>query len=459
MSAHVFREYDIRGHAERELDDGFVERLGRALVEFLRPNGENRPPRVAVGRDCRLSGPRLFSALTAGLVAGGAEVLDVGVGPTPKLYFAVHHLDADGGVMITASHNAAEDNGMKIMRGRESFFGSALAELREVVLGPSLPPIPGGGVQAESVDDAYVARVVEGMTPNPGSLGVVVDAANGAAGPLGLRALNALGYRPVALFSEMDGRFPNHDPDPTVAKNLKQLVERVQRERAHVGLAWDGDGDRLGVVDGTGEIVWGDRLLALFARGVLERHPGAAVIGDVKCSQSLFDEVARRGGRPIMWKTGHSAIKTKLKAERAALAGEMSGHFFFADRYFGYDDGIYAALRLLEIIGKSGKSVLEELEDLPATFHTPELRVDCPDALKFEVVRRVLERLERRFRVNTLDGVRVTYDDGAWSLVRASQTGPLIVLRFEAPSAERLAAIRSEVEAVVDAARAESGAA
>ncbi|HTQ04268.1 MAG TPA: phosphomannomutase/phosphoglucomutase [Polyangiaceae bacterium] len=458
MSAHVFREYDIRGHAERDLDDGFVERVGRALAEFLRPDGVARPPRVAVGRDCRLSGPRLFGALTAGLVAGGAEVLDVGVGPTPKLYFAVHQLGADGGVMITASHNAAEDNGMKIMRGRDPFFGTALEELREVVLGPALPRVPGGSIRARSVDDGYVARVVEGMTPNAGTLGVVVDAGNGAAGPLGLRALNALGYRPVALFSEMDGRFPHHDPDPTVAKNLSHLIERVRAEQAHVGLAWDGDGDRLGVVDRTGEIVWGDRLLALFARDVLARSPGAAVIGDVKCSQSLFDEVTRRGGRAIMWKTGHSAIKTKMKAEGAALAGEMSGHFFFADRYFGYDDGIYAALRLLEILHRRGHSVLEELGDVPPSFHTPEIRVDCPDALKFEVVRRVLERLEPSGRVNTLDGVRVTYEDGAWSLVRASNTGPLIVLRFEAPSAERLAAIRSEVEAVVRVARAESGA-
>lgn len=459
LSARVFREYDIRGHAERELGDVFVERVGRALAEFLRPDGATRPPRVAVGRDCRLSGPRVFAALTAGLVAGGAEVLDVGVGPSPKLYFAVHHLDADGGVMITASHNAAEDNGMKIMRGRDSFFGTALEELREVALGPALPREPGGSIQVRHVDDAYLARVVQGMTPNAGSLGVVVDAGNGAAGPLGVRALNALGYRPITLFTDMDGSFPNHDPDPTVAKNLTQLIERVRAERAHVGLAWDGDGDRLGVVDRTGDIVWGDRLLALFARGVLEQSPGAAVIGDVKCSQSLFDEVTRRGGRGIMWKTGHSAIKTKMKEERAALAGEMSGHFFFADRYFGYDDGIYAALRLLEIMSKTGRTVLEELGDLPPTFHTPELRLDCPDELKFEVVERVLERLERSGSVNTLDGVRVTYEDGAWSLVRASNTGPLLVLRFEAPSAERLAAIRAEVEALVAEARAASGSA
>jgi phosphomannomutase/phosphoglucomutase len=457
MSAHVFREYDIRGHAERDLGDAFVERIGRSLAELLRSDGASRPPRIAVGRDCRLSGPRLFDALSAGLVAGGAQVLDVGVGPTPKLYFSVHHLNADGGVMITGSHNPAEDNGMKIMRGRGSFFGTALQELRELALGQALPRVTGGSVQKESIDDAYVTRLTEGMAPNAGTLKVVADGGNGAAGPLGLRALNALGYRPVALYCDMDGRFPNHHPDPTVPKNLSDLIARVRAEKAHVGVAWDGDGDRLGVVDATGEIVWGDRLLALFSRGILARTPGAAVIADVKCSQALFDDVARHGGRPIMWKTGHSLIKTKMKEEHAAVAGEMSGHFFFADRYLGFDDGIYAALRLLEILAQSGRTVLEELSDLPASFHTPEIRVDCPDALKFEVVERVRERLKDRGQINALDGVRVTYADGAWSLVRASNTGPIIVLRFEAPSAERLESIKQEVEAVVYEARAASG--
>jgi phosphomannomutase/phosphoglucomutase len=457
MSAHVFREYDIRGHAERDLGDAFVERIGRSLAELLRVDGAARPPRIAVARDCRLSGPRLFEALSAGLVAGGAHVIDVGVGPTPKLYFSVHHLNADGGVMITGSHNPAEDNGMKIMRGRGSFFGTALQELRALALGSALPRAQGGNLTNENVDDAYVARLTQGMAPNAGTLKVVADGGNGAAGPLGIRALNTLGYRPVELFCEMDGRFPNHHPDPTVPKNLSDLIARVRAEKAQVGVAWDGDGDRLGVVDATGEIVWGDRLLALFARGILARTPGAAVIADVKCSQALFDDVARHGGRPIMWKTGHSLIKTKMKEEHAAVAGEMSGHFFFADRYLGYDDGIYAALRLLEILAASGRTVLEELHDLPASFHTPEIRVDCPDALKFDVVERVRERLKDRGSVNSLDGVRVTYSDGAWSLVRASNTGPIIVLRFEAPSAERLASIKQEVEAVVYEARAAAG--
>jgi phosphomannomutase/phosphoglucomutase len=457
MSAHVFREYDIRAVADRDLDDAFVERIGRGLAELLRPAAESRAPRIAVARDCRLSGPRIFAALVKGLVAGGAHVVDVGVGPTPKLYFSVHHLGSDGGVMITGSHNPAPDNGFKVMVGKASFFGEALQRLRVLVEAPQKPDVPGGRVETEDVDDAYVSRLVEGLAPARKGMRVVVDAGNGAAGPLGLRALKAAGYDPVALYCDMDGAFPNHHPDPTVPENLKELIARVKSEGAEVGIAWDGDGDRLGVVDASGEIVWGDRLLALFARGILEKMPGAAVIADVKCSQSLFDDVARHGGKPVMWKTGHSLIKTKMKEEHAAVAGEMSGHFFFADRYFGYDDGIYGALRLLEILSTKKRTVLQELSDLPPSFHTPELRVDCPDALKFEVVERTRNALEGTGQLNTLDGVRVTYPDGAWSLVRASNTGPVIVLRFEAPSAERLAAVRAQVEAVVHRSRSEAG--
>ncbi len=456
--SHVFREYDVRGVADRDLTDAFAERMGRGLAELLRPDGATRPPRIAVGRDCRLSGPRLFEALARGLIAGGANVVNVGVGPTPKLYFSVHHLDADGGIMITGSHNPAEDNGFKIMRGKASFFGDAIQKLRTLVEGPAQPTVPGGSLGTEDIDDAYVARLVSDIAPGPRDFEIVVNAGNGAGGPLGIRALRAAGFSPVALFCDMDGRFPNHHPDPTVPKNLETLIARVRSEGARVGIAWDGDADRLGVVDATGEIVWGDRLLALFARGILAKSPGRAVIADVKCSQALFDDVAKHGGRPIMWKTGHSLIKTKMKEEHAAVAGEMSGHFFFADRYFGYDDALYATLRLLEQLASSGLTVLEELADLPPSFSTPELRVDCPDALKFEVVERVRTALADRGETNTLDGVRVKYPDGAWSLVRASNTGPVIVLRFEAPSEARLAAIRNNVESVVEKARAASGA-
>jgi phosphomannomutase/phosphoglucomutase len=455
----IFREYDIRGVAERDLGDDLVERIGRGLGLLLRPEGMTRPLRIAVGRDCRLSADRLFAALTKGLVAGGIEVLDVGVGPTPKLYFAVNHLDTDGGVMITGSHNPAEDNGLKIMKGKASFFGEQIQALGTLAqAGPPAAAAP-GSIRAENVDDAYVARLNTGLDFGKKDFGVVVDAGNGSAGPLGVRALEKAGFRPVKLFCEMDGRFPNHHPDPTVPKNVETLIATVREEKALVGIAWDGDGDRLGVVDKTGEIVWGDRLLALFARGILEHTPGAAVIADVKCSETLFTDVARHGGKPVMWKTGHSLIKTKMKEEHAAVAGEMSGHFFFADRYYGYDDAIYAALRLLEILSRSGKSVLELLSDMPHTVFTPELRVDCPDALKFAVVERVRSELASRGEVNALDGARVTYADGAWALVRASNTGPVLVMRFEAPTNERLAAIRADVERVVANAKADLGAA
>jgi phosphomannomutase/phosphoglucomutase len=448
MSSHVFREYDIRGVADRDLTNDLARRIGRGLAKLLAPAGSDGPPRIAVGRDCRLSSPRLFEALTQGLVEGGARVIDIGVGPTPKLYFSVYHLDTDGGVMITGSHNPAEDNGFKIMRGKASFFGDSIQELRRLVEeGP--PSKSGGSIETASVDDAYVTRIGSDIELPNKSLKFVVDAGNGSAGPLGVAAMQKLGLNPITLFCEMDGRFPNHHPDPTVPKNLQALIDRVKSEKAAVGIAWDGDGDRLGVVDATGEIIWGDRLLALFARGILERTPGAAVIADVKCSQALFDDVNRHGGRGIMWKTGHSLIKTKMKEEHAAVAGEMSGHFFFADRFYGYDDAPYAALRLLEILSKSGKTVGELLSDLPKAYFTPEIRFDCPDAIKAKVVESVKKSLQGTGKINEIDGVRVTYEDGAWGLVRSSNTGPVIVLRFEAPSEERLAEVRSRVEGLV----------
>ncbi len=456
--AQIFREYDIRGEAERDLGDDLVERIGRGLATMLRPEGVTRPLRLAVGRDCRLSTERLFRALTNGLVAGGVEVLEVGIGPTPKLYFSVNNLEVDGGVMITGSHNPGKDNGFKVMKGKASFFGEDIQRLRVLTEAASAKPGAPGSIRSVDVDDAYVSRITTGLDFGHKDFGLVVDAGNGSAGPLGVRALETAGFRPVKLFCEMDGHFPNHHPDPTVPKNLETLIQRVKSDKALVGIAWDGDGDRLGVIDTTGEIVWGDRLLALFARGILERTPGAAVIADVKCSQTLFSDVALHGGRPIMWKTGHSLIKTKMKEEHAAVAGEMSGHFFFADRYYGYDDAIYAALRLLEIISREKKSVLELLSDMPHTVYTPELRVDCPDATKVAVVERVREELANRGEVNALDGVRVTYPDGAWSLVRASNTGPVLVMRFEAPTDERLAAIRADVERVVADAKAALGA-
>jgi phosphomannomutase/phosphoglucomutase len=457
MSQHIFREYDIRGVAERDLTNDVAERIGRGIAELI-GKSVGKPPRLAVGRDCRESGPRIYAALTKGLQRGGAQLLDVGVGPTPALYFGVHHLETDGGVMITGSHNPAPDNGFKIMIGHGSFFGSAIQELRGLVEGPALPDKPGGSLSAAPIDDAYVQKLSQGIKVGR-KLKVVVDGGNGAAGPLGLKTLAAVGVIPTALYCDMDGRFPNHHPDPTVPENLEDLIARVRAEKADLGVAWDGDGDRLGVVDENGEIIWGDRLLALFAGPIVAAQPGATIIGDVKCSQTLFDHVAKLGGRPIMWKTGHSLIKTKMKEEKAAVAGEMSGHFFFADRYYGYDDAIYAALRMIELVSGQERPLSQLLTALPKRHYTPELRKDCPDDKKFSVIQGLREQLKDRGSVNQLDGVRVTYDDGAWALVRASNTGPVLVLRFEAPTAERLAEIRGDVEAVVDRVKQSVGAA
>ncbi len=453
MTAHVFREYDIRGVADRDLTDPLVRSLGVGLARMLRPDGkENEPPRLVVARDCRKSGPRLFEALMQGLVDGGANAIDVGLGPTPLLYFGVHYLDADGGIMITGSHNPGEDNGFKIMRGKASFFGEDIQKLRERVDSNTPPVGPRGSLQTIPIEDEYLNKLRDSVSIRDDSMRVVLDAGNGAAGPLGVRAFRHVGLDPIPLFCDMDGSFPNHHPDPTVPKNLETLIKTVKKEGARVGIAFDGDGDRVGVVDASGEIVWGDRLLALFARSVLEDNPGAAVIGEVKCSHNTFADISKHGGRPIMWKTGHSLIKTKMKQEGALLAGEMSGHFFFADRYYGFDDAIYAALRLVEILSRTGKTVKELLADLPAGISTPEIRAACPDHLKFKVVEQVKSSLRGKGQLSEIDGVRITYGDGAWALARASNTGPIIVLRFEAPTQQRLDEVRAEVESSVKSA-------
>jgi phosphomannomutase/phosphoglucomutase len=444
---HAFREYDIRGVADRDLSSELARDLGRCFAEAIAHGGE--PPRIALGRDGRVSSPRLADAVTEGMIAAGARVSLLPVGPTPLLYFAAHHLATDGAMMVTGSHNPAEDNGFKMMRGKASFFGADVQQLADSI--ESLAGSGPGGGSSEEVDpqDAYVAAVRAASDLSRTDVKVVVDAGNGAAGPLGLRTLRALGLDPDPLFCDIDARFPNHHPDPTVPENLVALRDRVRATGATLGLAWDGDGDRLGAIDADGEIVWGDRLMILFSRALLAQHPGATILGEVKCSQSLYDDVAARGGRPIVWKTGHSLIKTKMKEEGALLAGEMSGHLFFADRWFGFDDAIYASVRLLEIVAREGKTLGQLLADVPPTFTTPEIRVDCLDAVKFDVVAQVRARFRATHPVLDVDGARIDFGDGAWGLCRASNTQPVLVLRFEARTEERLAAIRAEVERAV----------
>lgn len=446
----TFREYDIRGEADRDLSDELAHAIGRGFASILREEKKTESVRIAVSRDGRLSSGRLFDALTRGLMDAGADVVSIGVGPTPQLYFAAHHLGTDGSIMITGSHNPAPDNGFKMMRGKASFYGvdiQALADRLEA--GRFAVSEHKGSLVEEDVSDAYIANVRKSSRLAHTKIPLVVDAGNGSAGPLGIRTLRALGFEPEALYCDIDGRFPNHHPDPTVPKNVETLRQRVLESGAKVGIAWDGDGDRLGAIDEKGEIVWGDKLMIVFSRALLQEHPGAAILGEVKCSQTLYDDIAKHGGRPIIWKTGHSLIKTKMKEEHALLAGEMSGHLFFADRYPGYDDAIYAAVRLLEILASTGKGLSELLADVPRTFVTPELRFECPDALKFDVVRRVLAHYRPTHTVLDIDGARIDFGDGAWGLCRASNTQPVLVLRFEAATEARRDALHAEVLGVV----------
>ncbi|MBI5585303.1 MAG: phosphomannomutase/phosphoglucomutase [Deltaproteobacteria bacterium] len=449
MQAHIFREYDIRAVVEKEITLDEVRLLGKALGTRLYREGRNR---LALGRDGRLSSGSFREALLEGLLSTGCRVLDIGVCPTPLLYFAIRALETDGGVMITASHNPPEYNGFKICIGTDTIFGREIQQLRELVEQGDF--ISGTGSWEErDVVPAY-QKFMNDTIRLPRPLRVGLDAGNGTGGWLALPILRQLGCQVYDLYCDIDGSFPNHEPDPTIPGNLTDLIDLVRREKLDLGLAYDGDGDRLGVIDHTGAIIWGDQLLILFARDILKRQPGATFIGEVKCSQTLYDDVPRQGGRILMWKTGHSLIKQKMKETGAALAGEMSGHIFFADRYFGFDDAVYASLRLLEILSHSGKRIPELLAGLPPMVATPEIRLPTPEEAKFRIVEKAREELAARHPVADVDGVRVLFDDG-WGLIRASNTQPVLVLRFEARSRERLAEIQAYVEGVLKKIQAE----
>jgi len=441
----VFREYDIRGLADRDLASDGVETLGRAIGTYV---GRERGRRLNVARDCRLSSDRLHAAIVRGLLAAGCDVTDLGVVPTPLLYYASFHLEADGGVMITGSHNPPDYNGFKVMCGRSTIHGDQIQQLRRLIESGDLAGGGPGTVRHYDIATPYVEEITRQF-----SLGrrvkVVLDTGNGTAGPVLHRLLERVNCEPLELFFEMDGRFPNHHPDPTVPKNLEALVARVLESGAELGIAIDGDGDRIGAVDGRGGVVWGDQLLAVFGREILTRKPGATFISEVKASQVMYDYLTRHGGRAVMWKTGHSLIKAKMQEEKAELAGEMSGHMFFADRYYGYDDALYSALRLIELVDRSGGPLSGLTAELPKTVTTPEIRVDCPDEEKFSLVERVKERFRQTHRIIDVDGVRVLFDEG-WGLVRASNTQPVLVLRFEASRGELLDQYRKEVEAAIE---------
>ena len=443
----IFREYDIRGVADTDLQSEDVMQLGRAIGTYIQRRVGKK---VNVGRDVRLSGKRLRDALVRGLKASGCEVTDVDVVPTPLLYYSVQHLKADGAVMVTGSHNPAEYNGFKVVVGSTTIHGSEIQEIWRIIQEEDFAS--GGG--AEKVADIITPYVneISGMIKLDRPVKVVVDAGNGTAGPAMGRLLARLNVHAVPLFFEMDGNFPNHHPDPTVEKNLDHLKRAVIENKAELGIAFDGDADRIGAVDENGKVVWGDILLLIYAREILTRKPGATFIGEVKCSQVLYDELRRLGGNAIMYKTGHSLIKAKMKEVHAELAGEMSGHIFFQDRYFGFDDALYAAFRLLEIVAASGKPLSAQTAGLPVTVSTPEIRVDCPDEIKFEVVQRVADHFKGIREVVDVDGVRVLFPEG-WGLLRASNTQPVLVMRFEAANEVLLAEYQREVEEALAAAR------
>jgi phosphomannomutase/phosphoglucomutase len=445
LSPTIFREYDIRGLVDQDLTEEAVHLVGKALGTRVREAGGRR---AAMGRDARLSGPRFARAMLDGLTSTGVDVLDLGVVPTPLTYFAAHTLDVQGICMITGSHNPPEYNGLKVGLGSATFHGAEIQALR--ALAESGRFATGAGkVTPHDIVTPYQAYVRENLRFGPRRLKVVVDAGNGTGGVVAVPIFQALGLDVVPLFIEMDGNFPNHHPDPTVEKNLEQLRAKVLETGADLGIAYDGDADRVGALDEKGNVLWGDQIMILFSRALLEEEPGAAIVGEVKCSMSLYDDIAKRGGRPIMWKAGHSLIKAKMKEEHALLAGEMSGHIFFAHRWFGFDDGIYSSARLLELLSKTDRPLSALLSDVPRTHFTPELRVDCPEEKKFEVVRRAQEWFKARYDAVTVDGVRVVFPDG-WGLVRASNTQPLLVLRFEARTRERLAEIERLVRGRLD---------
>ena len=440
----IFREYDIRGVADRDLTDAVLAPLSRALGTYYVGKGKKK---ISIGYDCRVSSPRIRDAFLTGFLDCGLNVRLIGEVPTPLLYFSVFKGKLDGGVMITGSHNPAEHNGFKMLCGDSTIHGEEIQKLKQIMMSGDFAKGK-GSLEEYSVDEEYITHVLEGIT-HPVNVKVVMDNGNGSGGPIAKALYERMGCSLTSLYVKPDGTFPNHHPDPTVLENLEELIETVKKNGAQVGIGFDGDADRIGAVSGSGRPVFGDELLSVYAKDVLTNHPGASIISEVKASHRLFQSIEKNGGKPVMWKTGHSLIKAKMKELSSPLAGEMSGHMFFKDRYYGYDDAIYAGARLIEILHLTGKSLDELLSELPDTHTTAEIRVDCPDEIKFEVVAAATESLrDSGCDVKDIDGARVEFADG-WGLVRASNTQPVLVYRFEASTEARLGEIRSLVESAV----------
>ena len=440
IPANIFREYDIRGLVGKDFTDSTVELLGKGAGTYLARKGIRK---IALGRDVRLSSKSYRDAILKGLMATGLHVVDIGVVTTPMLYFSLFGKEIQGGVMITGSHNPPEYNGFKIAEGKSTIYGEKIQEVRKIIESGDFLQRK-GRVEKMSVVGDYRRAVISRTRMGKRKIKVVVDAGNGTTGPTSPRILRDLGCDVTCMYCDPDGHFPNHHPDPTLPEAVKDLREKTLALRADVGIGFDGDGDRIGVIDEKGTIIWVDMLLILYARDLLSRLPGAKVIFDVKCSHLCAVEIKKAGGLPIMWKTGHSLIKKKMQEEKAPLAGEMSGHVCFADNYFGYDDATYAACRLVQILSRTDKSLSQLLSDIPKTYATPEIRLECSDDKKFGIVKELKEYFDENYDTLDIDGVRVVFKDG-WGLVRPSNTQPVLVLRFEAETPKRLEEIKKLV--------------
>ena len=442
LSRTIFREYDIRGVVGKDLTEEAATRVAGGYAAFLAEKGIRGT--LAVGRDNRPSGEMLHAALVTGLLASGVDVLDIGIVPTPLAYWSQHNLDVVAGIQITGSHNPPEYNGFKLGLAKTSVYGADIQHIYDLAVAGKFPRGK-GTLRKEAIIDRYVADIANRVGKLSRDLKVIIDCGNGAGALVAPTLFPRLGIEPCCLFCESDGTFPNHHPDPTVPKNVEALIAAVKKNRADIGIAFDGDADRIGVIDNEGEIIWGDYLLIIYARDVLARTgKGQSIVFDVKVSQALPEAIEKAGGVPVMWPTGHSLIEKKMHETRAPVAGEMSGHMFFAEGFYGFDDALYGAARLLQIVADSGKSVRDLLADVPRFVSTPEIRVDCPDDKKFGIVAEAKKHFGARYKVITVDGVRVLFGDG-WGLIRASNTGPLLVMRFEARTEQQLEKIQSEM--------------
>ena len=455
MNQSIFREYDIRGIAGTDLTKDFAYNLGKTYAEWVFGQTDKKDLTISIGRDCRLTSDEYANALIQGLLDSGLNVLNIGTCPTPLTYFSVFHYKTDGAIMVTGSHNPAEYNGFKIGFGKGTLHGEQIQELKKIMLKGSFHSRGKGSVKTAEIIGPYLEYVHSQIKPFK-KLKVVLDAGNGTASTVAPRLFEMMGAEVIPLYCELDGRFPNHHPDPTVPKNLTALIDAVKKHKADFGVGYDGDSDRIGAVDENGRVIYGDELMIIFSREVLKEFPGATIISEVKSSQRLYQDISKNGGNGIMWKTGHSLIKSKMKETEALLAGEMSGHIFFADRWFGFDDAIYSSARLYEIVARS-KNLSSLTSDLSPMVNTPEIRIDCEEEKKFQLIEEAAKLLQDpKAKLTTIDGIRVDFDD-RWGLIRASNTQPVIVMRFEAKSDTLLKQIQSQFEAALSSAAKKVG--